>query len=236
MNMTTVLDPRLETFLSLSGLVLRGGDETPQFDAKLVIKGKEVAHVKNIGRGGCNIYHWTAPFNRQWAEEKLYPLAAKVATVKEPQFKDLYAKSQSTALDSLVFDEVEKEREKRTRSRRAARDESEAEFMAEARMEMENEGLHERMLDRGTFRSPPGAPTRKPLIDLPPVPPWNPLVPAGITRGAKVYFGRPNGEKTLGKVVKVNNKSVTVETLEERGRGRPVGQKWRVHVSMLTLA
>jgi hypothetical protein len=45
--------------------------------------------------------------------------------------------------------------------------------------------------------------------------------------GDTVLFGRTHGEKTLGKVVSLNAKSVKVEQTEERG-GRPVGTVWRV--------
>jgi hypothetical protein len=56
--------------------------------------------------------------------------------------------------------------------------------------------------------------------------------------GNKVYFGRPNGEQTLGEVVKVNRKSVKVKTLEDRGRtGRSqAGVVWRVPPSLCRLA
>lgn len=52
--------------------------------------------------------------------------------------------------------------------------------------------------------------------------------------GDTVRFGRPTGEKTLGKVTKINRKTITVETLEARGRnGRTkAGHKWRVHPSL----
>ena len=36
--------------------------------------------------------------------------------------------------------------------------------------------------------------------------------------GDLVLFGRPNGEQTRGKVVKVNRKTYKVQTLESRGR------------------
>lgn len=53
--------------------------------------------------------------------------------------------------------------------------------------------------------------------------------------GEFVKFGRPNGEKTLGKVIKVNRKTITVETMETRGRGRGgvKGARWRVHPSLV---
>jgi hypothetical protein len=52
--------------------------------------------------------------------------------------------------------------------------------------------------------------------------------------GDRVYFGRPNGEQTLGEVVKVNRTSVKVRQLEERGqyRNRPVGTTWRVPLAL----
>ena len=60
----------------------------------------------------------------------------------------------------------------------------------------------------------------------------------GFYKGQKVYFGRPNGEKTLGEVVKVNRKSAVVAQLEARGQGRirQAGTKWCVHLSLLTPA
>jgi hypothetical protein len=56
--------------------------------------------------------------------------------------------------------------------------------------------------------------------------------------GQKVYFGRPNGERTLGEIVKINPKKAKVRTLEARGRGRGsgVGTEWAVPYSMLTPA
>ena len=56
--------------------------------------------------------------------------------------------------------------------------------------------------------------------------------------GMRVYFGRREGEKTLGKIVKVNGKSVKVEQLESRGtlRDYKVGTIWRVALSFVTPA
>jgi hypothetical protein len=56
--------------------------------------------------------------------------------------------------------------------------------------------------------------------------------------GDRVYFGRPNGEQTLGEVVKVNAASVKVRQLEERGavRSRPAGTIWKVAPSLVRLA
>jgi len=50
--------------------------------------------------------------------------------------------------------------------------------------------------------------------------------------GDTVLFGRENGEKTLGRVVKINAASVKVEQTEARG-GRPVGTIWRVAPSLV---
>lgn len=55
---------------------------------------------------------------------------------------------------------------------------------------------------------------------------------SGFNVGDTVRFGRPNGEKTLGKVVKVNRKSLKVEILESRGSRSQAGQVWRVHPSL----
>ena len=52
--------------------------------------------------------------------------------------------------------------------------------------------------------------------------------------GMKVYFGRRNGEKTLGEIVKINSKNFKVKTLEERGvrRSHRVGGTWTVPPSL----
>lgn len=51
-----------------------------------------------------------------------------------------------------------------------------------------------------------------------------------FNKGDKVYFGRKNGEKTLGEVTKVNRKTYKVKTLESRGTKRDykVGTVWTV--------
>tara|TARA_R110001592_G_scaffold55805_1_gene170539 strand:+ start:81 stop:503 length:423 start_codon:yes stop_codon:yes gene_type:complete len=48
--------------------------------------------------------------------------------------------------------------------------------------------------------------------------------------GMKVSFGRPNGEKTIGIVKKVNQKSVKIEQTEIRGRQKThsIGTVWTV--------
>tara|TARA_B100001094_G_scaffold306549_1_gene337418 strand:+ start:83 stop:484 length:402 start_codon:yes stop_codon:yes gene_type:complete len=53
--------------------------------------------------------------------------------------------------------------------------------------------------------------------------------------GDQVVFGRPNGERTRGTVVRVNRKSLSIEQAEVRGqkRVRAVGTKWRVHPSLV---
>lgn len=52
--------------------------------------------------------------------------------------------------------------------------------------------------------------------------------------GDVVTFGRPNGEKTRGEVLRANVKSVSVRQVEARG-GHPIGTKWRVAPSCCTL-
>lgn len=55
--------------------------------------------------------------------------------------------------------------------------------------------------------------------------------------GQKVYFGRQRGEKTLGKIVKLNPTKAVVETLEVRGRdGTAAGKIWTVPYDMLSPA
>jgi len=55
--------------------------------------------------------------------------------------------------------------------------------------------------------------------------------------GDRVYFGRPNGEQTLGRVIKVNRTRAKIEQLEARGtqRVRATGT-WNVPFSLLRLA
>lgn len=54
--------------------------------------------------------------------------------------------------------------------------------------------------------------------------------------GQKVYFGRPNGQKTLGEVMKVNQKKLKVRTLESRGHRVTSGEVWTVPPSLCTPA
>jgi hypothetical protein len=51
--------------------------------------------------------------------------------------------------------------------------------------------------------------------------------------GDKVLFGRPNGEKTLGVVEKVNAASLKIRTLESRGHAHGAGVIWRVHPNLV---
>lgn len=53
--------------------------------------------------------------------------------------------------------------------------------------------------------------------------------------GRQVYFGRTHGERTLGKIIKLNPQKAKVETLESRGSGRgsAVGAIWTVPYSLL---
>ena len=56
--------------------------------------------------------------------------------------------------------------------------------------------------------------------------------------GMKVYFGRRNGQKTFGEIIKVNKKNLKVKQLEERGvqRNYSTGQVWTVPPSLCTPA
>ena len=51
--------------------------------------------------------------------------------------------------------------------------------------------------------------------------------------GQQVYFGRPNGEQTLGRIVRINKKTASVDALEGRG-SQEDGGKWLVGFSLLT--
>lgn len=61
--------------------------------------------------------------------------------------------------------------------------------------------------------------------------------PPAFRIGDLVTFGRPNGEQTEGRVVRVNAASITIEQTEARGvtRVREAGAKWRVHPSLVRL-
>ena len=56
--------------------------------------------------------------------------------------------------------------------------------------------------------------------------------------GDKVMFGRPNGEQTLGRIEKVNQKTYKIKTLESRGTRSQyvVGSRWRVTKSLVSAA
>ncbi len=56
--------------------------------------------------------------------------------------------------------------------------------------------------------------------------------------GDKVYFGRKNGQQSLGEVVKVNRKSLKIKLLEPRGmyKAHKVGGVWRCPPSLCTPA
>ncbi len=56
--------------------------------------------------------------------------------------------------------------------------------------------------------------------------------------GMRVYFGRANGEQTLGEIVKLNFAKAKVKTLEARGYGRggSTGAVWGVPYTMMTAA
>ena len=56
--------------------------------------------------------------------------------------------------------------------------------------------------------------------------------------GMKVYFGRGNGEQTLGEIVKVNPKKFKVKQLETRGtrKSHAIGTVWTVPPSLCTPA
>ena len=59
-----------------------------------------------------------------------------------------------------------------------------------------------------------------------------------FTVGDKVYFGRKNGEKTLGEIIKVNRKTYKIRQLESRGmyRDHAVGTRWTVAKSLVWAA
>ena len=56
-------------------------------------------------------------------------------------------------------------------------------------------------------------------------------------KGMIVEFGRRNGEKTRARVLRVNKRTLTVETVETRGtrKTHPVGSKWRVHPALVKI-
>jgi len=52
----------------------------------------------------------------------------------------------------------------------------------------------------------------------------------------RVIFGRPNGEKTLGEVVKINPKRIKIRTLEDRGQRSVEGSVWSAPAALLERA
>ncbi len=54
--------------------------------------------------------------------------------------------------------------------------------------------------------------------------------------GMQVYFGRPNGQKTLAEITKLNPLRAKVKTLEVRGSQAEAGKPWSVPYSLLTPA
>jgi len=56
--------------------------------------------------------------------------------------------------------------------------------------------------------------------------------------GDRVLFGRTNGQKTLGKIVKKNQKTAKIEQLEERGtqKAHAIGKIWKVPYELITPA
>ena len=53
-------------------------------------------------------------------------------------------------------------------------------------------------------------------------------------QGKQILFGRPNGEKTLGTILKVNINKCNVRQDDMRGNaGRPIGTIWRVPFEMI---
>lgn len=54
--------------------------------------------------------------------------------------------------------------------------------------------------------------------------------------GDRVFFGRKQGEKTLGVIRKINAQTAKVETLEARGSKYPAGSVWGVPYSLLAPA
>lgn len=51
--------------------------------------------------------------------------------------------------------------------------------------------------------------------------------------GQKVHFGRPNGEKTLGEIIKLNPSKARIRTLEDRGSRSVAGVVWTVPYSLI---
>jgi hypothetical protein len=51
--------------------------------------------------------------------------------------------------------------------------------------------------------------------------------------GTQVHFGRIDGEKTLGEIVKLNHKTAKIRQLQPR-TNKPVGTIWNVEYSLIT--
>lgn len=58
---------------------------------------------------------------------------------------------------------------------------------------------------------------------------------ADLIKGQEVLFGRPNGEKTRGEIVKLNPKKAKIKQLDNRGthRNYPIGTVWAIPYSLI---
>lgn len=85
---------------TLAKVKMAGGEETPRFEAMLVVDGVEVAHVSNGGTGGANRFYWNGG---ETTRARVWPLLVKKAleSVKDDaRYPDLY-------VDSMIFAEID---------------------------------------------------------------------------------------------------------------------------------
>jgi len=252
------MDAQKIDLVKLKDVRRAGGDETPRFEAMMYIKDRVVARVVNDGNGGATLFQWKEPFSRQWASEKLFPVAVKLASLRHPEFKDLFQKCPSEALDTLVMDALDKPREKKATAPSGAGPfttmsdgdlnkviaawESHApeNFWMDGELRMTRAKAY--AMYRNQWRTMPADQQQAYLKDYPvsigggfTTPRSDSLLgESGVTRrpGDIVLFGRRNGEQTRARVLKISRKSVSVETLEPRG-AHPAGAKWRVSPSLI---
>jgi len=61
------------------------------------------------------------------------------------------------------------------------------------------------------------------------------MLPGDCRAGMVVRFGRPNGQSTLGQIIKCNRTTAQVQSLEVRGTGRgsAIGTTWKVPYSLM---
>lgn len=208
--MTTIFDK-----FKLKHLKLAGGDETHRFEAILVMlkpDGTEqpVSHVSNGGRGGSDMHYPIEPITHDFLMKKLGPAVTR-GLVK---YYRAHPEKCTSFNDEDPVEQTVRLLEGKDQERLVS-GYSNLDWLVN---ELINRRYEERLRRRDRRTSARNAKN------------------SPFKLGQKVIFGRKRGEKTLGKVVKINKKTLGVEILEDRGSKSVVGQVWRVSPALCTPA